>query len=299
MPQVINTNIASLNAQRNLSRSQLEQGDALQRLSSGLRVNSAKDDAAGLAIATRMEAQSRGMSVAVRNANDGISALNTADGALGVATEMFQRIRELWVQGQNGTNSVADKNVIIEEMQSTMNGIIDIFNQTSFNGQKILAYDGAPVPDSQINIWKSTLQIGSDVGDTLEIKVFPDPTFDSFGDPTDYPNLISSAATYPWVMGGSAVGLDQQSLINLDQSMTAILKARANVGAQLNRLDGVISNLQVSNENISAARGRIMDADYAAETASLTRAQILQQAGTAMLAQANAQPNNVLQLLSR
>ncbi len=296
MSQVIYTNIASLNAQRNFSKSQLEQGTALQRLSSGLRVNTAKDDAAGLAIATRMEAQSRGMSVAVRNVNDGISALSVADGGLAQATEMFQRIRELWVQGQNGTNSDSDKDMITREMQSMMNGIADIFNQTSFNGQKLLTYDGST--GSTLNTWSSQLQIGSNVGDDLEVKVF-DASLDAFGDPTDYPNLISPSVTTPGTMQGSAIGLDSQYLINLEQSMNSILKARANIGAQLNRLDGVISNLQIANENTTAARGRIMDADYAAETASLTRAQILQNAGTATLAQANALPQQVLNLLPR
>ena len=260
-------------------------------------MNSAKDDAAGLAIATRMEAQSRGMNVAMRNANDGISALTVADGALSVATEMFQRIRELWVQGMNGTYSDSDKHNIQTEMQLTMNSIDELFRKTDFNGSKLLGYNGAHTASSPIDIWKVKIQIGSNVGDTLEIKVFPDPTFDEFGDPIDYPNLINSLDFVG--LGSTPIGLQGSHLWNMDQSMDAILKARANIGAQLSRLDGIVSNLQVANENVQAARGRIVDADYAAETASLTRAQILQQAGTAMLAQANAQPQQVLKLLQQ
>lgn len=296
MPLVINTNSASLNAQGNLAKTKLALGNALQRLSSGLRVNSAKDDAAGMAIATRMEAQSRGISVAVRNLNDGISALQVADGALSKATNMLQRMRELMIQGMNGTLSDSDKEAIRVELQSMMDGITGIFNQTDFNGSKLLAHRG--ITGSTLNTWKATLQIGANTGDVLTIRAF-DAQLDEYGDPIDYPNLLTASVTNTGDMVGSTIGFEWATVFlpNVDQSIDAIIKARAGIGAQLNRLDGVISNLQVANESISAARSRIIDADFATETAALTKAQILQSASLATLAQANASPNSLLRLL--
>lgn len=294
MPQVINTNLATLNAQRHLSKSRAEQANAVQRLSSGLRINSGKDDAAGLAIAMKMESVARTLQVGVRNVNDGISALQIADGALSVATEMFIRIKELWAQGQNTALSPSDRTSITEELQDVLNGVVDIFNQAEFNGGKLLIWNGTT--GSDLNTWNTQLQTGSQTSDTMSIYVFK-ASLDAFGDPTGYPNLIAPSIV-PGVMTGSAIGLDSNSQINIDQSLDAILQARSNIGAQLNTLDMVIENLQVSYENTSAARSRIVDADYAVESASLAKAQVLQDAGMAMVVQANAQPNKVLQLLA-
>lgn len=288
MSMSINTNVPSLNAQSRLSSTGTSLGIAAQRLSSGLRVNSAKDDAAGLAIATRMDSVSRGQAVAIRNINDGISLLQTADGALSVVNSMFQRIRELIIQGVNGTNSFDDQHNLSQEAQFLMNQIRDTFNQTQFNGNKILTGDGT-------NTWRQTLQIGPEPSNTVTIKVF-EATYDQFGDPTGFPSLLGANPT--GVMTGSPIDVGNiGSLYNLDQSIDAISSGRAHIGAQLNTLESTIANLRVANENSEAAKGRIMDADYAQETASLSRQQILQQAGTSMVAQANMQPQSVLKLL--
>ncbi|HEY8354974.1 MAG TPA: flagellin [Methylophilaceae bacterium] len=263
MAAVINTNIASLNAQRNLSTSQSSLNVSLQRLSSGLRVNSAKDDAAGLAIATRMEAQVRGQTVAIRNANDAISFAQIADGALGKITDALQRMRELAVQGANGTNGTGDLANLDAEYQELAAEVARIGTATKFNGSAVF---GASY----------TFQVGADASDTITVAATAAPTI--AGDVTTNANATA------------ALGL-------IDTALDAVNTARATLGAVQNRFESVISSLQVSVENQSAARSRIMDADFAAESASLTRGQILQQAGTAMLAQANTLPNTVLTLL--
>ena len=269
MAQVINTNIASLNAQRNLNTSQNSLNTSLQRLSSGLRVNSAKDDAAGLAIGERMNAQVRGMNVAIRNANDGISLAQTAEGALGTVGDMLQRMRELAVQAANGTNGTGDLANLDAEYQALEAQITAIGTQTKFNGLDILnAKAGA-----------QTFQVGANVGDTLTVTTTKLATsVGTIGDITTMANANTEITA-------------------LDTAINAINTDRANLGAAQNRLSFVTSNLQIASENQSAARGRIMDADYAVETANLSRTQILQQAGTAMLAQAKALPQNVLSLL--
>lgn len=266
MPQTINTNIASLNAQRNLNTSQSSLATSMQRLSSGLRVNSAKDDAAGLAIADRMNAQIRGMNVAIRNANDGISLAQTAEGALATMTDALQRMRELAVQSANASNGTNDRLNLDAEFQQLADEVKRIADQTKFNGRAILASgSGAQV-----------FQIGPNVGDTLTVTT------------NAVPGITGSVST----VGGatSAIGA-------IDAKLDAISTDRAIYGAAMSRFSMAIQNLQISAENQSAARGRIMDADFAAETANLSRAQILQQAGTAMVAQANALPQQVLQLL--
>jgi flagellin len=266
MAAVINTNIASLNAQRNLTTSQASLATSLQRLSSGLRVNSSKDDAAGLAIATRIDAQMRGNQVAIRNANDAISFSQTAEGALGKVTDALQRMRELSVQSANGSLNAGDRANLTAEY-SQLNSEITRLAGTQFNNTNVFGT-------------ATTFQVGAGVGGN---------------------NVITVAA----VTAPAAVGTaDINSIANAEAAITAIDTAldtintnRATLGAVQNRFESVISNLQVSVENQAAAKSRIMDADFAAETANLTRGQILQQAGTAMLAQANAQPNNVLTLL--
>jgi flagellin len=276
MAQVINTNIASLNAQRNLNSSQASLATSIQRLSSGLRVNSAKDDAAGLAIASRMDSQTRGMNIAIRNANDGISLAQTAEGSLGKITDMLQRMRELAVQAANDTNGPTDRTSLNAEFSQLNAEITRTFDATKFNGTAILG------TAASLNF-----QIGANniTADKLAIATT---------------NL--STGTGMAAVGSGAItslALAQSAIDNIDTALTEINGARATFGAMQNRFESVIANLQVASENTAAARSRIMDADFATETAALTRSQILQQAGTAMLAQANQVPQQVLSLLPR
>jgi flagellin len=267
MPQTINTNIASLNAQRNLNTSQSSLATSMERLSSGLRVNSAKDDAAGLAIADRMNAQIRGMNVAIRNANDGISLAQTAEGALATITDALQRMRELAIQAQNGSNSAGDRLNLDAEFQQLSQEVDRIAQQTKFNGAAIISSGGA----TTVNF-----QVGPNNGDTLSIT-----TTAITGVTGDVQNPANAST----------------AVADIDAKLDAISTSRATYGAAMSRFAMAIQNLQISAENQSAARGRIMDADFAAETSNLSRAQILQQAGTAMVAQANQLPQQVLQLL--
>ena len=383
MPQIINTNIASLNAQRNLNASQNSLAVSLQRLSSGLRINSAKDDAAGLAISDRFMAQIKGLNQAARNANDGISLAQTAEGALGEVTNNLQRIRELAVQSSNATNSTSDRAALQAEVAQLLNEIDRVANQTSFNGVKLLdgSFSGA------------VFQVGANAGESITVASITDANVAAIGSVSQAsgPALTVSAsaitgfataiaaggvtlngvdigaigsatssaeragqlvnainntsaqhgvgAVYNTATGqitlssaaavtvagttnsatvagyangslGSVTtttgigGLDVSSYANAqlaiqlaDSALATVNSTRATLGAVQNRFSSVVANLQTAAENLSASRSRIMDADFAAETANLTRAQILQQAGTAMLAQANAQPNNVLALL--
>jgi len=264
MPQTINTNVVSLNAQRSLSMSQNSLSTSMARLSSGLRVNSAKDDAAGLAIATRMDAQARGMNVAIRNANDGISLAQTAEGALSTVTDALQRMRELAVQASNGTNDTGDLANLDAEFQQLSQEITRIGAQTSFNGRAILA-GGAGA---------QTFQVGANNGETLTVTT----------------NAVTTVA------GDLNTGA-AQAITDIDTALNTINTDRATYGAAMNRMSFAVQNLQVASENQTAAKGRIMDADFAAETANLSRAQILQQAGNAMVAQANQLPQQVLRLL--
>ena len=266
MSQTINTNISSLNAQRNLSTSKESLATSLQRLSSGLRVNSSKDDAAGLAIADRMNAQIRGINVAIRNANDGISLAQTAEGALATMTDVLQRMRELAIQAQNGSNGTGDRVNLDTEYQQLSAEITRIAAQTKFNGTAIVGAGAG----------SKTFQIGPNNGDTLTV----------------------TTATVTTVGGDVTTAVNASTALDaIDTALDAISTNRATYGAAISRFAFAISNLQITGENQSAARGRIMDADFAAETANLARAQILQQAGTAMVAQANQIPNQVLTLL--
>lgn len=263
MAAVINTNIASLNAQRNLSASQSSMNTSIQRLSSGLRINSSKDDAAGLAIATRMDAQVRGMDVAVRNSNDAISFLQTAEGGLSKATDALQRMRELAVQAANGSYASGDRANLDAEFTELENELTRLSTATKFNGQAAFGTG-------------YTFQVGADSTDTISVASVSAVTLSG---------SIASAS------GASS------AITAIDAALDTANTSRATLGAYQNRFESVISNLQVSSENMSAAKSRIMDADFAAETAKMTRAQILQQAGTAMLAQANQLPNSVMTLL--
>jgi len=393
MPNVINTNIMSLNAQRNLNTSGAALATSLQRLSSGLRINSAKDDAAGLAISERFTTQIRGLDVAVRNANDGISLAQTAEGAMVEIGNNLQRIRELAVQAANASNSASDRQALNAEAAQLLAEIDRIANQTSFNGTKLLdgSFSGA------------LFQIGADAGQTIGLNQIVDANVNALGKAqfaatqlsTNPP--ISGTATLDGVISGINIngqlindikvkagdsGVEvQQKLVNainqkmdmtgvyaslnangqlqleslrgshdfsfnsnlspidglsvdfsgiqsqaaanenaegarylkdldissfqgaqqalemVDQALPQISNARAEMGAIQNRFMSTIASLSATSENLSASRSRIRDADYAKETAELTRTQILQQAGTAMLAQANQLPQNVLNLL--
>ena len=276
MPQTINTNLASLNAQRNLSSSQSALNTSMQRLSSGLRVNSAKDDAAGLAIAERMNAQVRGMNVAVRNANDAISLSQTAEGAIGKVGDALQRMRELAVQSANGSNNSGDRNNLQTEFSQLRSEVARLVDGTRFNGTNL--FDGSTAT--------FTFQIGAgtSTNDTIDVAG------------TDLTITVRDAVAALDVSGIDAIGATA-AIDAIDLAIDQVTTSRALYGSAQNRFETVIMNLQVSSENLTAARSRIMDADFAVETANMSRAQILQQAGNAMVAQANALPQQVLQLL--
>ncbi|WP_332749720.1 flagellin [Hydrogenophaga sp.] len=396
----INTNVMSMNAQRNLLSSQGSLATSMQRLSSGLRVNSAKDDAAGLAIAERMNAQVKGLSVAARNANDGISLAQTAEGALGKVGDMLQRMRELAVQSANATNSDDDRDALQAEVKQLADEVDRVSKQTSFNGKKVL--DGS--------FTAATFQVGANAGDNITIGSLADTTSENLstiaygevtvaaidpaaagftgsgtaiadgvlditvagttyelgalpaadsgterigqvveainrkssdtgvsaylvdnGDGTFDMEILSSrldAAGAPIIptfsvgftaadtgfaaptvvaaatdlTGINSIDVTTEkgayiAIKKLDDALDQVNGARATLGAVQSRFENAVSNIQIGVENLSASRGRIMDADFAKETANLSRAQILQQAGTAMVAQANQVPQGVLSLL--
>jgi flagellin len=252
----------------------------MQRLSSGMRVNSAKDDAAGLAIAERMNAQMRGMNVAIRNANDGISLAQVAEGALSKVGDALQRMRELALQARNSSNSNSDKDSLNKEFAQLQSEINRVIGGTTFNGKAIIGVDGTTM-DFQIGANTSTQDTisvtTSNLNSDVNVAAITDSTavIDSTADSTAIASVISA----------------------IDATLDTVNNQRATFGSVQSRFEAIISNLQVGVENQAAARSRIMDADYAAETANLSRAQILQQAGTAMVAQANQLPQQVLKLL--
>jgi flagellin len=386
MAAIINTNVISLNAQRNLNSSQNALATTLQRLSSGLRINSARDDAAGLAITERMSAQIRGLNQAVRNANDGISMSQTAEGALGEIGNNLQRIRELAVQSRNASNSASDRTALNNEVQQLKAEIDRVASTTTFNGIKLL--DGT--------FTNQAFQVGANVGETINIDSIVNAQSSSLGTTTTYSTTVTgalitgfatpaddiaagdieingvalgaitaggsaaaqgvavaaainqvsgatgvtaaddgagvvtltstssagidivfsgaantartglsdatTAATATTVVGFSSLAIDSTAnadiaIASMDSALSALNAARADLGAYQNRFSSAVANLQTTAENLAASRSRIMDADFAAETATLSRNQVLQQAGTAMLAQANALPQSVLALL--
>ncbi len=385
MALTINTNVASLNAQRNLNSSSMDLATSLQRLSSGLRINSAKDDAAGLAISERMTTQIRGMNVAMRNANDGVSLAQTAEGSLDSVSSSLQRIRELAVQSANATNSASDRAAINAEAQQLKSEVDRVATQTNFNGVKLL--DGS--------FTAQVFQVGANAGETISVANIVNAQSTTlgdnfsatvtgavtvagatgFGDAIDANELLingtavnvaigvsadatargdsvrdaintisgTTGVTATSVAGGAvtltsgadiaitfAGGTNAATLLNtgltaavtnttttvgfasldlttaggavtaigqMDAALNAVNTARADLGAIQTRFESVVENLAINSENTSAARGRILDADFAMETANLTKNQILQQAGVAMLAQANQIPQSVLSLL--
>ncbi|HMN92475.1 MAG TPA: flagellin [Hydrogenophaga sp.] len=377
----INTNVMSLNAQRNLSASQGSLATSMQRLSSGLRVNSAKDDAAGLAISERMNSQVRGLNVAARNANDGISLAQTAEGALGKVGDMLQRMRELAVQASNATNSQSDRDALNSEVTQLKAEIGRVAEQTSFNGTKLL--DGT--------FASQQFQVGANAGETITVSSIANAQLAQLGGTTNIAtasvaassltgfataipaggvtingvdigavsasgsaseranalvsainqvsgqtnvgasydnatgqislrsasgNIVIAGSTNDAAVAGfvngtitatpttGIAGLNvssfdnaQTAMVQIDQALQSINTSRANLGAIQGRFENAVASINVTSENLSAARGRIVDADFAKETANLSRAQILQQAGTAMVAQANQIPQGVLSLL--
>ncbi|MEO5331956.1 MAG: flagellin FliC [Magnetococcus sp. YQC-5] len=273
MPLFINTNVASLNAQRNLERSTLSLGQTFARLASGLRINSAKDDAAGLGISTRMTSQIRGMNQAIRNANDGISLAQVAEGALNESGNALQRIRELAVQSANATYNDTDRINLQKEVGQLLSEVQRISKDVEFNNQKVLtgSFSGR------------VFQVGTNAGQTIKVTILA----------ASREALSVNSLTISTVAGAS------MALVQVDNALKRISDIRADLGAVQNRFEAVIANLSNVVENMSAARSRIMDADIANETATLTRNAILQQAGTAVLAQANQQPQLALQLLGK
>ena len=378
--QVINTNVMSLNAQRNLNNSQDMLATSMQRLSTGLRINSAKDDAAGLAISERFTAQIRGLDQAARNANDGISLAQTAEGALGEVTNNLQRIRELAVQSSNAANNNTDRAALQTEVGQLLEEINRVADTTTFNGVNVLdgSFSGA------------SFQVGANAGETITVSSIVDANTAAMGSVTqasvsvaasgitgletgiaaggvtvngvdigavasassaaeragqlvDAINEVSqqtdvgasydsatgqitlvsdaaitiagttdSATVAGWANGSvgtpaTSTGIDTLSVASyagaqlgiqlVDSALDTINTARASLGAVQSRFESVVASVQVQSENLSASRSRIQDADFAKETAALTRGQILQQAGTAMLSQANSAPQSVLSLL--
>ena len=280
MSLFVNTNVSSLNAQRQLFTTGNNLSTAFERLSSGFRINSAADDAAGLQITDRMTSQIQGLDQAVRNANDGISLAQTAEGAMAETTTALQRIRTLAIQSQNGINSSADRAALQKEVSALRTEISRIATTTEFAGVSILS-----------GVFSASFLVGANSGQTISV------------------NLSTQALTAAGVNGFSATGLGIISadvltaagasalLDDVDAAISAIGGLRADLGAIQNRFQSTIRNLSNISENVSAARSRIKDADFAAETAKLTQSQILQQASQAILAQANQRPQAALSLL--
>jgi len=267
----IGTNIAAIRSQNGINKATMGLNSAMERLSTGKRINSAKDDAAGLAISSRMTSQVRGLSAAMRNANDGISLAQTAEGAMGEVGNMLQRIRELAVQSANGTNSTSDRTAIQAEVTQLLGQINDIAGKTTFNG--IALVDGSATA--------LTIQTGINSGDTVTLAI-------AGVDTTDLGIAAISLAT----SGGATA-----ALALLDTAIDTVNASRANLGAAQNRFEATVSNLTSVVTNLTEARSRIEDADFSAETTQLAKSQILNQAATAMLAQANQSQQGVLSLI--
>ncbi|MFL1513425.1 flagellin FliC [Pseudomonas prosekii] len=282
MALTVNTNVTSLNVQKNLNRASDALSTSMQRLSSGLKINSAKDDAAGLQIATRMSSQIRGGTQAIQNANDGISVAQTAEGALQASTDILQRMRELAVKARNGTNGDKDQEATNSEFAQMSDELTRISASTNLNGKNLLDGSAGTV----------TLQVGANTGSANHIDLVLSGKFDAVSLSVGSGTVALTGAT------PSAAALAADNAITaIDAAIASINSTRASLGASQNRLTSTISNLQNINENTTAAQGRVQDTDFAAETANLTKQQTLQQASTAVLAQANQLPSAVLKLL--
>ena len=310
---VINTNSLSLMTQNNLNKSQASLGTAIERLSSGLRINSAKDDAAGQAIANRFTSNINGLTVASRNANDGISLSQTAEGALGEINNNLQRVRDLTVQAQNSSNSASDIDSIQSEVNQRMEEIDRVTKQTDFNGIKVLNNTGATdkTYDFQVGA-KDGEQIGINIGASAGWNLAAATTVGGASGtvsntftPTAQVNGEDRkvAATGFDVLSGQILGGATgtagggKPLEDIDLALKAVDTQRSSLGASQNRFESTITNLSNTVNNLSSARSRIEDADYSTEVSNMSRAQILQQAGTSVLAKANQVPQSVLSLL--
>ena len=282
MAITINTNVQSLNTQRSLSKSQSSLANSMQRLSSGLRINSAKDDAAGLAISDRMTAQIRGMNQAVRNSNDAISFAQTAEGALGEMTNILQRMRELSVQSANATNSTDDRTALNSEFGELKSELDRIVDTTKFNGEKLLngKYSNG-----------AKFQVGANAGETIAISI-KNVGASKLGAGTSAQTSLKMKAASITSAGGAS-----KAITSIDSALNQVDSLRGSLGAKQNRFESTIANLNNIKENLSAARSRIVDADIATETSEMTKMNILQQAGVSILAQANQTPQLALSLL--
>ncbi|CAJ1898096.1 Flagellin [Aeromonas dhakensis] len=300
MAMYINTNISSLNAQRNLMNTNKSLDTSYTRLASGLRINTAKDDAAGLQISNRLTSQVNGLDQGNRNANDGISVAQTAEGAMDEVTSMLQRMRTLAQQSANGSNNTDDRTALQQEFDQLTTEINRISTDTTFGGQKLL--DGS---------YKGSFQVGADAGQTITFKMTSAFTISGIAASTKGSATVTTSATgepYTVAKGTGAVTSTsvssistakdaQTAMANLDFMIKAVDSKRAELGAVQNRFDSTIRNQSNVSENLSAARSRIRDADFATETANLTKQNILQQAASSILAQANQRPQSALSLL--
>ena len=284
MALTVNTNTTSLGVQKNLNRATDALSTSMTRLSSGLKINSAKDDAAGLQIATRMTSQIKGQTMAIKNANDAISIAQTAEGAMQEQTNILQRMRELAVQSRNDNNSEDDRAALDKEFQSMLKEIDRIANSTQLNGKNLLNGDAGEM----------TFQVGSNTGTDNQITINLSDALN-----TTAAGALSGLAgqTITGTTSLEAEATFTAAMSAIDDALNAINTTRADLGAVQNRLTSTINNLQNINENAEAARGRVQDTDFAAETAQLTKQQTLQQASTSVLAQANQLPSAVLKLL--
>ena len=283
---VVNTNVNASIAQNALVRNERSMNTTMERLSTGQRINSAADDAAGLAIGSRMTSQIRGLDVGIRNANDAISMVATADGALIEVTNMLQRMRELALQASNGTTTSADRSYLSSEYANLLAEIDRIAENTQWNGTTIL---------NHITTASSTFkyQVGANGGQTIAV---------DFGNMTDtvsgvFTEIKASHSVITSTTTASALTQGTSAVVAIDSAITAVNSQRATFGAAMNQLTYAVDNLSNVKVNSEAARSRIADTDYAEETSELARTQIIQQAGTAMLAQANQMPQTVLSLL--
>ncbi|MFW9081036.1 flagellin domain-containing protein [Pseudomonas sp. P2757] len=282
MALTVNTNTTSLNVQKNLNRASDALSTSMQRLSSGLKINSAKDDAAGLQIATRMTSQIRGGNQAIQNANDGISVAQTAEGALQASTDILQRMRELAVKARTGTNGSIDQKATNDEFAQMSDELTRISASTNLNGKNLLDGSAGTV----------TLQVGANTGSANHIDLVLSSKFDAVSLSVGSGTVVLTGAS----VSGAAANIDN-AITAIDAAIAAINGTRSSLGASQNRLTSTISNLQNIVENTTAAQGRVQDTDFAAETANLTKQQTLQQASTSVLAQANQLPSAVLKLL--
>ncbi len=269
MALVVNSNIASLNSQRQLANSTNELGTSYERLSSGKRINSAKDDAAGLQISSRLTSQVNGLNQASRNANDGISLAQTAEGALDEYTNMVQRMRTLAVQSSNGSNSTADRIALDNEFTELEKELVRIASSTSFGGVNLL--------DSTYN---EQFQVGANAGQVISMAIT-----------TNFATIVGAASNV------LTFNKAQSAITKMDSALATVTATRASMGAKQNRFSSVIRSNDITSQNVSASRSRIEDTDYALESATLARNSVLQQAASSMLAQANQQPQIALSLL--